>query len=228
MEKKSIKHYLKTILTFNLLSFVLVFFILKFGLFLSVKISEIFQNKKTVGGDIQSETYLPPPRFSGIIEATSSAQLSVSGYSSANQEVQIYLNNDLLKTISVNSEGMFESGVTLVRGTNIITAAAKDKNGTLSSFSPEISVFYSDTPPSLEISDPVDGKLFRGNNFITISGKTDKINKVYINEHLAILDGNGFFNYQVKLNTGDNNFVIVCLDPAQNKTEKELMLRFRP
>lgn len=227
MEKKPIKNYLKTILTFNLLSFALVFLILKYGLVFSVKISEFFQNKKNVEENTQSETYLPPPSFSNVIEATNSAQLNIAGYSTANQEVQIYLNSNLSITVPVNSEGKFETELALTPGTNIITASAKDKNGTLSSFSPEISVFYSDTAPSLEILDPENGKLIRGNNFISISGKTDKINKVYINEHLVILDNNGFFDYQVKLNTGDNNFKIVCLDPAQNRTEKELMLRFR-
>lgn len=226
-EEYPTKYYLKKIILFNLLSFCLIYLILKFGIIFAVKISDIFQKDKKVTENEASDVFLASPRFNQQINATNSAEISISGYSLPNQDVEIYLNGTQTKTIPTNSEGKFETKIILSSGTNLISSSTKDKNGRLSSLSEEMNIYYSDTNPTIEITEPKNEDLIRGDNNVSIKGSTDKINKVHINDHLIILDKDGNFSYQVKLNSGENIFKIVCFDPAQNKTEKEIKIRYQ-
>jgi len=209
------------------MTLIIVGLILKFGPGLAIKISEILQNRKPLVQD-QAEVVLPAPQLFPLTEATNSATLPLSGYSLANQEIDLYINDLNVKTMSINSEGKFEGDISLSLGLNKIYAITKDTQGHQSSPSQIWSVFYEKSPPYLEILEPANNSLLKKQPDLEIVGKMANTSKVFVNDHLVISDGGGNFRYPVKLNSGENKFKITCLDPAQNKTEIEWILNFQP
>lgn len=224
--RKYIKlHYLKIIFIYTLLSVLFLYAIFKYGITVAVTISEFLQ-KNNNPELATKEKYLPPPQLNSIPEATNSADLVISGFSVANQKVQLTVNDSEPVFIDSDTEGKFEQKINLSLGVNTIKAYTKD-NLTLSASSNMLQIYYNDTPPVLNITDPDPTKTIRKDPFIEIKGNTDKTCKVYVNDHLVIVDNEGIFSYQVKLNDGENNFKISSIDPAQNKTEKEIKLTYR-
>lgn len=203
------------------------FLIFKFGIGAGVKISEFLQKSKPLPEDNLTNNYIPSPAFSSIPESTNSAELSVSGYAMANKEIAISVNNEE-KSFTVDSDGKFTGIINLSLGANSLTAVTKDFEGKASLPSKTYTIFYSDSPPALEISSPEQNSTIKRNADISIIGKTDINSKIYLNDHLILVNSDGTFSYGVKLQRGENKFKIISVDPAQNKSEKEIILQFQP
>lgn len=227
MEKDD-KYYLKLGVFYLVLTIVFLALIAKFGISAAVKISELIQKGSPSVSNNLSDVIVPPPQLSSIPEATNSATLNIWGFALANQDVDIYLNDTNIKTIRVNSEGKFEDSINLVLGLNKIFIQTKTKQGTTSAQSHIWTIFYTNTSPSLEILEPTSEKVITKTNKAEIEGKVDKTTKVTINDHLVIVDQNGLFTYNSSLQSGENKFKIICTDPAQNKTEKEITFQLQP
>lgn len=203
------------------------FLIFKFGIGAAVKISEFLQKNKPLSNNSLTDNFIPSPAFNLIQEATNSAELSLSGYGPANKEVIVSLNNEE-NSFTVDSEGKFSGIIHLSLGSNTLSAVTKDFENKTSSPSKTYTIFYSDSPPNLEITSPEQDATIKRNASVSIIGKTDSKSKVYVNDHLITVTSDGTFSYEVKLQRGDNRFKISSIDPAQNKTEKDLTLHFQP
>lgn len=219
---KENKRYLILGFLYLLLSAGLIFSIFKFGVTAAVKLSEFIQGNPPDSSNNTADIIIPAPQLSSLLEATNSAELNLWGFAPANQKVEIYLNGSIDKTVEVNSEGKFESEVTLLLGSNTIYANTRNKDNIISQSSRAWTVFYSDTPPSLEMLDPKDEKVTVKTKIFQIKGRVDKSSKVLINEHMVITNPEGEFIYPVNLVPGENIFKIIILNPSQNKTEKEI------
>lgn len=210
------------------LTFGFIFLIFKFGITAAVKISEFLQRNKPGNEGILTDNYLPAPKFSSVPEATNSATLSIYGYAPANKEVVINLNNSEYKSLATDSEGKFSGEIELSLGTNSFYGFSKDFDSKTSVSSPTYSIFFSDTPPPLEIIDPIDLSTIKNNPDITIKGKTDSRAKVYVDNHQILVNSDGTFSHFVKLQKGENKFIFSSLDLAQNKKEIQYTLNFKP
>lgn len=218
---------LKLAFTYSLLTLAMLVLIFKFGITTAVKVSEVLQGNKPLPESSLSDNIISPPQFYPLPAATNSASLKISGYAQPNEEVDIYLNDLNVKTFETDSEGKFEGLVSLPLGTSKLFAVAKNHQDQQSSPSRSWEIFYEKSPPLLEIISPEEGALIKKNPEIEIKGKVAPTSKVTINDHQAILDNEGNFSYPVKLQEGKNVFVVVCTDPAQNQTEKELIVHFQ-
>ncbi|MCL5090855.1 MAG: hypothetical protein M1514_02480 [Patescibacteria group bacterium] len=221
------KYWLLTLL-YGSLTILLLFLIFKFGISAAVKISELLQNKKPLPSSSLDNIALPAPQLYPIPEATNSATLPISGYSIANEKVDIYLNDLNLKTLDTDSEGKFEGTITLAVLENAIYAIARDAKDKQSPASQTWHVFYNDEPPYLQVTDPPNNSLVKKNPNVEFKGKVNITSKITINDHVVVLDNEGNFIYPVKLNSGENKFKIICSDPAQNVNEAEWTLNFQP
>lgn len=210
------------------LTFGLIFLIFKFGIGAAVKISELLQPDKGPLAENPYENILPAPRLFPIMEATNSATLELSGYSIANQKVDIYLNYLNVETFDVDSEGKFKGDITLSLGNNEIYVVTRVLNDKHSPASKSWTIFYGNRPPDIQITEPTKGTLVKKNPNIELKGQVAKTSKVSIDGHTVIIDNDGFFSYPVKLSPGENKFMIVCQDPAMNRTEVEWPVHFQP
>jgi hypothetical protein len=226
--KITLNRYQKATLIYGFLTVVLLGIIFKFGLFAAVKISEFLQGRKPLPEETLYNNLLSAPQFYPLPEATNSASLKVSGFSQPNERIDVYLNDLNVKSFEVDSEGKFEGSLALSLGLNKIYAVAKDKQDQQSPSSQVWSVFFEDTAPMLEILEPADGATIKKTSRVTLKGKTAPTSKITVNSHQVVVDSEGNFAYSVSLQSGENKFTIVCLDPSQNKTEKEWLIIFQP
>lgn len=211
-------------LFFSLLGIIALFFILiKFDIPLLVNFSGFISNpKNSLEKKENAEIFIPPPVLDSLPQATGSAKIIISGFALEKQEIELFINNDLIDKTSVGKDGTFSFLEDISTGENTIKtrAVVKDKK---SEFSKPLIITLRNKTPSLDINSPTEGQAFaKEQNLIDVIGNTDPDVKVTVNGFRAIIDSNGRFTYKLTLKSGENNIKIVGEDDAGNKAEKEI------
>ncbi|HSX09749.1 MAG TPA: hypothetical protein VLF93_06355 [Candidatus Saccharimonadales bacterium] len=223
LEKKAIHNIILVIVGFLIIIGIAIFFGYKLLVGFSL-LAEKSQGSDNTTANQQNNTYIAPPTLNTAATATNSAQIAISGYAQKNQTINLYLNDDMVDTTSVDSNGKFSfPSVTLKQGQNSITAKT-DINNKESGPSNTLSITYSKSAPGLSIDKPQDGQTISKNDSPTfnIEGKTDIGNQVTVNGFWAIVDDQGNYNYLYTLQNGDNDIKVVATDQAGNQTTKEI------
>lgn len=209
---------------------VVMFLMFKFGLPLLVNLSLFLSGSK--GNQEQSEnknpSFIPPPILNSFPQATSSANITISGIASKNQTINLYINDDLISETETNDDGSFSFKETVKPGENTIKAKAvvDDKE---SEFSQPTTIIFKNAPPSLSINSPSDGQSFgKDQNMADVNGSTDQDVKITVNGFWAITDSDGSFSYSLPLQNGENKIKIIASDVAGNRTEKEIKVTYSP
>lgn len=224
----------KKTLFFSLLGIIIVFLFLgKFGIPILVNLSLFMGQKNAVESSLKdSNFYISPPTLNPLIEATNSAQITISGFASKDETINLYINDQLIDKARTKNDGTFVfQDVTLSKGENTVRVKAliEDREKRESEFSPSYSVTLKNEPPMLTLDTPSNGQSFsKDENSINVSGKTEAGNKVTVNGFWAIVDESGKFSYNLSLRNGDNEIVVVATDIAGNKTEMERKVSYSP
>lgn len=175
---------------------------------------------------IQNPSFIAPPVLDSFPQATSSANIVISGIASKKQKVNLYINDNLVNTTITGDNGKFSFKETIKPGENTIKAKAviDEKESDFSNF---LTTAFKSAPPSLNISSPSDNQSFsKDQNVAEIKGTTDPDAKITINGLWAITDSSGNFSYSFPLQNGDNKIKIAAEDMAGNKTEKEIKVNY--
>lgn len=180
-------------------------------------------------GISSGEDIVPPqiPALSPLVEATNSATLKIEGYTEANVEVDVFVNDAQVASTNSNDEGVFKSEFKLSEGSNKIQVTAKDNAGN-SSQSVVKTVNFDKKGVDITIDSPKDGSEVFGqsNQNVTFSGKVSKPDaSVTINGNYVRLDSNGNFSSIVRLSQGDNNISVKAIDRAGNAIEKVVRVK---
>ena len=229
LEKKAKYHMYLYLFGIIVILFVLIKFgvpaLINFSLFLAHNKDQAAATKTSS----QSPSILLPPSLNQSFTATNSATITVTGTATANQKVELYVNNNLTDIVSTKNDGSFTfKDVSLISGQNTIEAKAKVDNKE-SDFSEPIMVSYEKSAPSLSVDSPQDNQTFSGGNQqdITVKGKTDNNNiHVTVNGFWATLDANGNYSYTLHLQNGSNQIKVIAQDEAGNQTEKDITVNF--
>jgi bacillopeptidase F len=215
---------------FILSTIAILVFLAFFGLQILTKIAVFLGNLKSSSTQVEQEDKIPPmpPVIESLPEATVSAKLELKGFAEAESKVEIYLGGNSIGDVIVSTDGSFTfDDLILHRGINEIYAKATDKAGNTSQASRKFSVSLDDTPPALTIIQPQNNASFLWpQEQVNIVGETEPQAQVFINDHLAIVNQDGNFQYTYHLNEGDNTLTIVAKDAAGNKTETALTLHY--
>ncbi len=183
---------------------------------------------KSDSSQVAGQELIQPPVLAGIPDATQSAKISFNGSAPAkNGTVEIYVNDDLAKEISIKDKLDFNvQSLSLSKGQNTIKARF-NKEGKTSSFTPDFQVIYLQDKPKLDVTFPSDNATFtKADKTITVTGQTDPDNTVTINTFRAIVENDGKFSYQLTLNDGDNQIIIEAQNPAGTTTQKQLKVTY--
>ncbi len=223
-EKKSIK----SAIIFGGLTILIIILGLIFGIPTFSKFIGLFNRSSNEPITTQSNLLLVPT-LSAPPQFTNQKSIIVKGTATPNTTIKIFFNDSSDQTSS-DDKGNFAMNVNLQKGTNTIFARTIDKSGNQSENSTTFTVTFTDQAPSLTVSSPSDGQSFYGDKQKTISvqGQTDTNVSVTINDHVAIVDNTGKFNFSYNLNQGDNQLKIVATDLAGNKKEISLKVTFNP
>lgn len=151
------------------------------------------------------------PQIDPLIEFTNENTIEIAGWAQSGNEVKIVNNDQEVVTVLADKNGRFAYTSTLQDGENVIKAIVLSNSTesdpsatqtvTLDTIKPELSVTFG------EISE--DGVL-------VISGTTELGAVVYVNERRAIVNQEGTFSYDLKLETGENVVTVTSEDKAGN------------
>ncbi|OGK10057.1 hypothetical protein A2767_00300 [Candidatus Roizmanbacteria bacterium RIFCSPHIGHO2_01_FULL_35_10] len=154
--------------------------------------------------------------------ATNSSRIFVGGSVVNFDQVEFYLNGDLVKESSLlSSDSFIEEIGDLVKGQNEVFVIGKLKDSDEEKKSNIFTVFYKSDKPKLDIKEPQDNS--KTNNLeIKIMGETDKETYIKVNDLPVVVDSQGIFQTMVRLKEGENKITITAQDVAENKEEKIL------
>lgn len=152
--------------------------------------------------------------------ATNSAKIYVGGSVINFNQVEFYINGDLVKETSLLASDNFNEEIgELQKGQNEVYVIAKAKDQSEEKKSKVFSVFYKSEKPRLEIKEPQDGTKTNSQE-INVVGTTDKETYIKINDLPVVVDAQGVFQTLVKLKEGENKIHIIAQDVADNMEEK--------
>lgn len=179
----------------------------------------------------QNQDTLPPqtPQLSAILEATSSASLSLNGVSEPGATVTLFQNNQEVAKTIVNASGTFEFlTIELEQGSNTFYAVAKDLAENLSQRSPTRSIQFDTTPPNLTITSPEPDEMIVGatKQTIDVEGSTDSNTKVMLNGRVIVVLSDGTFTTKHSLQEGQNILTFEAVDAAGNLTSKDVTISY--
>jgi hypothetical protein len=167
---------------------------------------------------------LQKPTLSDLPEFTNKDTISVSGNTSPNVQVSLFINGSQSNQATSDTNGNFTfSDVKLKQGLNLIKVSAKDKKGETEN--QLTSVTYDNVAPALKITQPTDGQtLSKDMTNIKVVGSTDSDASVFINSIQATKDQKGGFTYNLNLSPGENKIEVKATDKANNETAVELTI----
>lgn len=215
-----------------LLTLIIITLLIAFGLPGMIKLAAFFGQIKSF--PIQSEkedTIAPfPPTFRPTYEATNSAKINLSGFAEAKSKVEIYVNGERAKEVETNDQGEFLSEeIELANGQNEIYAIATDDSDNSSQPSEKLSIIFSDQPPSVTISEPANShEFFWPEQQIIVKGETASEAKLSINGRMTPVSSDGKFQFIFRLQPGENKITATSVDPAGNKTEATVVVKYYP
>lgn len=214
------------------LIFVFGFFLFSWGLPALVGGLSVFNflKPKTEKAQNLEDSAIAPPVLNIPFEATNSATIIISGYSTPNSEVEIYFDDEIKTITETTSDGNFRTEeLELSLGTNNIYGKTINEKGDKSLSSKNIRLIYDNEKPNLEISEPSDNfEIKGGDKKIKVSGKTEPENSVTVNGITVIVGNDGGFSKEVSLNDGDNTIEIISTNLVGNSTKVAKIVKYSP
>jgi len=178
---------------------------------------------------ITSDTLAPaPPRLFIENNYTSSEEIKLEGTAEAGSTAVLHINGSEYDAVA-DAGGEFSLSVNLKEGTNKIYATATDSAGNTSQESQMYEIIYDTKPPVINISQPAEGQEFTGaEKQIEIKGSLGEKGSLTLNNKSVYVSSDGSFETNYELADGENKLIFEALDLADNKSQINLTVIYRP
>lgn len=156
------------------------------------------------------------PELEKLPESANFDTVNISGKTTPEVSVTLFLNTKEIKEITSETSGefLFEK-VKLIEGINLIKVVAE--NSKKESKEASTTVTVDKTKPNLFINNPSEGNVYPASTkSVVVSGTTEPNSVVHINSFQAVVDQKGNFSLTIPLNSGVNNLDISSVDAAGN------------
>ena len=185
-------------------------------------------NEQTEAKKSSEDVFVPRPEIRTDVKATKESKITVEGSVLNGSTVELFVNEKLIGTEKVVDDAFTFDNVPLQDGENRIKAHAKEGNVT-GDYSQTLRIVYREKAPELEIETPKDGDAFSGGvSILKIKGSTAPHATVTVNGSRALVDDEGIFTRDYRMQSGENHLVITATDEADNITEKEIRFSYSP
>ncbi len=226
LESHRQKKIKRSIFFIGLISLLLIYFILSYGIkFLlsgSAYIGNLFNKDKTTTSISKNDDFYGTVQIDNILNATNSASITLSGHVSNFDTVSIFLNDRKIDEKEV--EDNFDAQINnLIAGENKIYIIASSKNSKTTERTADYTVTYIKDKPRLEIASPTDESKTSKEEVLVV-GKTDKEVVVEINGLPVVVNVLGDFQSSIKLQSGENIITVTAEDIAGNIESKEIKI----
>lgn len=154
------------------------------------------------------------------------SSVRVEGTVQAPGDVKLFLNDELIRTISSSDliDNQFSSSLTLSQTENHIhVTQIRDGYETLPSN--EVVVIRDQTAPVIEVQEPLDGAKFN-HRLIEVSGviTEEYLEHLMVNQVRATVDEEGSFTAAISLEEGENQINLMATDKAGNTADEQLIV----
>lgn len=168
---------------------------------------------------------LPPqtPVIAAPDEYNNTGDLEITGFTKPDTQVTLIINEQERGVTNSDNQGAFAFNVDLDEGEYELFLFATGKDKDTSPDSQRYQVVVDRTKPTLEVTEPEDGKTYtlRREQTITVKGKLSEAGFVTINSSRVRTDSEGEFQAQVQLGDGENKFEFVGEDLAGNQSASQ-------
>lgn len=213
-----LKHKQKKALLYLVLVIIGVFIIFTIGFQLIIKgsvfVANLFGDKSDTN-QVENQI-LGEIKINEIPSATNSSKIRISGSTYNIESLLILLNKQEFKRIEISSKSEFNTIIdNLKDGQNEIYFIGELKRSDKRKKSDIYFVISKTSKPKIEITSPKD-RTNTPQTEIDIIGKTDSNVTIRINDQPVVVSSDGNFKHLVRLNEGDNKFLITAEDEAGN------------
>jgi len=188
-------------------------------------------SKQSSSDNTNQETLvIQTPIISTPVNATNSAQLTISGFGQKDTTIYLLLNGSENQKKTVEDEaGKFEIPVELTAGENRIKLYAENQDKKQSNLSSEYLVIYDNDPPKIELESPTEGQKIelRKNQLLTVKGTSEPDAKIDLNGRIIRVGKEGLFSATYQLSEGENKLIFIATDLAGNATTLERIVSFK-
>ena len=214
----------------------LMFTIIVIAVFIMILLPAVIRIVDSLGkrapSTTDNEEVIPPqtPILFPTLDATNSAEISLSGFAQSNTTVTLYNNGVRVQEVTPNVDGQFVfQFITLTEGDNDLNVVSRTEKKSEAKSKQHI-IALDTKPPTLTITSPADKTTVtrRREQSITISGTTDPKTRVYLQDKLLFANNQGGFSGQYQLGDGENVLKLKAVDTAGNITESTLTVYFKP
>ncbi|HEY4694934.1 MAG TPA: Ig-like domain-containing protein [Candidatus Nanoarchaeia archaeon] len=164
------------------------------------------------------------PEIDKLPTATKESEISVTGETTAEIEVVLFVNDQEVGKTKADTTGTFKfEKVALKDGLNLIKVVATDEYGKTEEATATIT--QDKTKPSLALESPVDGANYPSTTkTVNVSGTTDPEAVVYVNGSQAVVASSGKFSFNLPVGTGSNEIEASATDAAGNSTNLRITI----
>jgi len=231
LARQEAKRFTRQAILMVIITLAIMGLIIIFGIPAMIKLAIFLGDIRNSTTPIENQDKIPPatPQLSTPPVATSSAQISLSGFAEPGSTVMVYLNGSKVGEMLVDNQGTFSlPDLNLSEGANRFYAVAVDTTGNESQKSNTQTTNLDTKAPEISITSPLEAQKFFGLNeqMITITGATDPDANVTVNGQHLVVDPSGNFTSRFQLSEGDNEILIKAVDTAGNNSEKKVKVNW--
>lgn len=168
------------------------------------------------------------PVFENAPESVKDSKVTLNGRATSGTTIKLFVNGPEKATTTAGSDGIFTfADVPLTLGRNLLFAKALDNKGVESDTSEFLSIKVDKEPPKVEITNLKDGATVKNlNKRIEVIGTVSEKANITINDKFVIQKSDFSFAYWLGVEEGSVKIKTVAMDPAGNKTEKEITVTY--
>lgn len=223
MESK--KKFTKNLIRLIVLCLVLYASILYIGPF----VAGIVSNLANSGNTIEVKKTVLSPSLQNPQLITNKDRINLSGISSANVSVELFLNDSSYGKLTTDNDGKFEfQDISILKGKNKVYLIAKNKEGVESQKSREYEIDYDDQKPSIKQLNISNGQEIKNlNKNILIQGEVSEESGIEINGKKVFKITGNKFEYLLGVEEGNVEIKIKVTDRAGNEYLENLKVTYK-
>ncbi len=181
----------------------------------------------------QEEKKLPPqtPIIAAPAEYNSTGTLEISGFTRANTQVTLMVNEQERAITESDADGEFSFSISLPDDAYEIYLFATGDDKNTSPDSQRYSITVDRVSPTLQVTEPQDGAVFtlRREQNTTVRGTLSEVGFVVVNSTRVRTNADGEFQAQIQLGEGENRLEFTGEDLAGNQSEPVVRtVRYQP
>jgi len=198
-------------------------------LYLGPLLAGIISNLTNSGSNVEVKKTVIAPSLQNPPTITNKDKISITGITSGNVSVELYINESSYGKLTSDNDGKFEfQDVQILKGKNNLYLIAKNKEGIESPKSKIYELDFDDQKPSIKQLNISNGQEIKNlNKNILIQGEISEPSNIEINGKKVFKVTDNKFEYLLGVEEGNVEIKIKITDKAGNEFLETLVIKYK-